>query len=389
MELVFISTGNYPDNHAAAIRHTTLAKGLVEQGHTVNFLILSAQDWNDKSELNYSGIHYKALNKYLGKNKLLINYYNLKAIFEARRILRKKIRNKEIDSLVIFTIEILPIYFLLKTAHSLGLKVFHERTELPYALGNQSRRQKAILKFYLNKLLPRFDGIFLISDKLMEYISQFNIATKKLLTVVDLSFFNSGEPSPYPFPYIGYCGTISGNKDGVPILIEAFARIADQFPALKLVLVGNDSNKLAIKDTLEAIAKFGLENRVIFSGQVEREMMPVILCNAQILVVAKPDNEQNSGNFPIKIGEYLATGLPIVVTRVGEIPLFIKDGQSGYLAIPGSAESFAKKMEEALLNPLQSKAVGLNGKKIAAEQFDYKKQASIMADYISTINQEK
>ena len=36
--------------------------------------------------------------------------------------------------------------------------------------------------------------------------------------------------------------------------------------------------------------------------------MPTYLGNAELLVVSKPNNEQNSGNFPNKIGEYLATG---------------------------------------------------------------------------------
>jgi glycosyltransferase involved in cell wall biosynthesis len=260
--------------------------------------------------------------------------------------------------------------------------VFHERTELPYALGKQTAQKQKELQVYQNKYLPGFDGIFLISNKLMNYMAAFNSNTQKLLTVVDPTFFSTNVPSPYPFPYIGYCGTISGNKDGVPILIEAFAQIAPQFPELKLVLVGNN-NKAAIQDTLAAIDKFQLENRIVFTGLIERDMMPVILCNAQILVVAKPDNEQNSGNFPIKIGEYLATGVPIVVTSVGEIPLFINDGESGYLAQPGSATAFAIKMTQALSHPDAAKEAGQRGKAIALNQFHYQIQARVMADYIA------
>ena len=382
MNLVFVSTGHYPDTHAAAIRHTTLAKGLVELGHTVDFYVLSPQGWDGQTKLDYHGIQFRALNNYAGKNKILKHYYTLNAIFKAKRLVKEKAKLKKIDALVIFTIEILPNYILMNAAHSLGIKVFHERTELPYAVGGKSKKQQALLKFYMKRLLPRFDGIFLISNKLMEYIGRFNTATKKLLTVVDLSFFSTDKASPYAFPYIGYCGTISGNKDGVPILIEAFAGIANRFPGIKLVLVGNNANKNAIKDTLDAIERLNLKDRVIFTGLVEREMMPVILCNAQILVVSKPDNEQNSGNFPIKIGEYLATGVPVVVTTVGEIPLYIQDGETGFLAVPGSAESFAEKMSQALNDPAKAATVGLNGKKIAEQLFDYKLQSGIMADYI-------
>lgn len=387
MNIILVSSGQYPDSHAAAIRHSTLAKGLIEIGHVVSFLLLTPQNWNGHTELNYFGTQFKTLNNYHGSNKVLKNYHQLKAIFKAKRILNEFASKEKIDGIVILTIDILPIYFLIKASRALDIKVFHERTELPYALGKQTIKDKALLRFYLNNLLPKFDGIFLISDKLISYIKQFNKATKKLLTVVDLSFFTTSKPSLYPFPYIGYCGTISGCKDGVPILIEAFAKITDQFPLVKLVLVGNDSDKIAINDTLDSIAKFRLEKKVIFSGLIERDMMPLVLCNAQILVVAKPDNEQNSGNFPIKIGEYLATGVPIVVTSVGEIPLFIQDGENGFLAVPGSPESFAQKMRTALENPVKSNEIGQRGKLVAEKLFDYRLQSAIMANYIKEVNE--
>ena len=389
MNLIFVSSGHYPDKHAAAIRHSTLAKGLAEQGHHITFLLLSPQDWKGKESMDYFGVQFTTLNTYTGHNKLLKNYHELKAIFKAKKIMKQQAAEKKLDAVVIFTIELLPIHFLMKAAHAMGIKVLHERTELPYAIAGQSKRRQKMLDIYLNKQLPKFDGVFVISNKLTQYIGQYNKAVKKLVTLVDLVFFRSDKPSPYPFPYIGYCGTISGNKDGVPILIEAFASITARFPELKLVLVGNNSNKAGIKETMDAIDKCKVADKVIFTGLIERDMMPVILCNAEILVVSKPDNEQNSGNFPIKIGEYLATGVPVVVTSVGEIPLFIKDGESGYLAIPGSADSFAKKMEEALDNKDKAKQAGLNGRKIAEENFDYKKVSKIMADYIAEVKNSK
>lgn len=381
MNLTFIATGNYPDKHAAAIRHSTLAKGLAEHGHRVTFLVLTPQDWQT-DEIRYEGVQYKALNNYTGNNKFMQNFHELKAIIKARKILQQQVAQKQLDAVVIFTITLMPIHFLLKAAHNMGIKVFHERTELPYAIASKSKRKQQMLDYYLKNQLPRFDGVFVISNKLVEYIGQYNKATKKLVTLVDLDFFQTTKPSPYPFPYIGYCGTISGNKDGVPILIEAFAAISNKFHTLKLVLVGNNANKAGIQETLDVINKHQLQDKVIFTGLIERDMMPVILCNAEIVVVAKPDNEQNSGNFPIKIGEYLATGVPVVVTRVGEIPLFIKDGESGYLAEPGNAESFANKMEEALGNKEKASAVGSNGRQIAENNFDYRIVSKIMADYI-------
>lgn len=383
MNFLFISSDQYPDKYAAPIRHSTITRGLVEQGHKVNFLLLSPQNWDGAKTLDYFGIHFETFNSYIGSNKILKKIYELIAIRRVNKWIRIRAKQKELDAVVIFTVEPLPISLITKQAHSAGIKVFHERTELPYASVLDYKKGETKLNYYLKKLLPNFDGVFVINDKLNTYIQQFNPNTQKLLTVVDLTFFKTNVPSPYPFKYVAYCGQIWGQKDGVPILIEAFSKISKNFPQLKLVLVGDNSKKELIKETTGAIEKLNISGKVIFTGLVERDMMPVILCNAEILVVSKPDNERNSGNFPIKIGEYLATGVPVVVTKVGEIPAFIKDGESGFLATPGSADAFAEKMLEALSDPERAALIGKNGQKIAEAFFDYKIQAQVMADYIT------
>lgn len=378
MNITFISTGSYPDLYAGAIRHSLLARGLAEQGHHVQFLLLTAQDWKGHSQLDYYGVQFRELNSYRGSNKLLQHYHYLRGLLKVRRMLREQKRRGAIDVFfvhAVMPVHVIPMTWLVKQVRKMRIPVFHERTELPYVFGYNQK----MMDIYTRKMLPAFDGIFVISDKLITWFSQYNQWVKKLVTVVDLPFFQTNQPSPYPFPYVGYCGTIGGTKDGVPILIQAFAKIADAFPGLRLVLVGNNTNKAAISDTLETIETCGIADRVVFTGLVERDRMPVILGNAAILVVAKPNTEQNSGNFPIKIGEYLATGVPVVVTRVGEIPLFIEDGESGYLSAPDDADAFAEKMREALTDPGKAKVAGLRGQAIAAEQFDYRKVAERMA----------
>ncbi|HVZ98666.1 MAG TPA: hypothetical protein VG847_17410, partial [Chitinophagaceae bacterium] len=174
MNLIFISTGEYPDTHAAAIRHSILAKGLVENGHSVRFLVLTPQKWGKQNSLDYFGVRFESLNTYKGSNKLLKKLYNLRAVSKARKIITKAGRSHSVDAITIFTPDILPILFLTRSAHKRQLKVFHERTELPYVM----EKNKRILNYYLKTLLPQFDGIFVINDKLDNYIKQFNQHTK-------------------------------------------------------------------------------------------------------------------------------------------------------------------------------------------------------------------
>ncbi len=387
MILVFVSHGSYPDQHAAAIRQTTLAQGMVENGHTVYFFLLSPQDWK-ANEINYKGVLFRTLDSHHESNKILkkFNFYN--ALSKLQQRIKELNSKSTVDGILVFSINSPIIKRVLAIGRKEKIKVFHERTELPYVFGAKKSLLKYIqYKYYMNFLIPRFDGVFVISDKLKSLFQTYNKNIKKITTVVDTSFFHTNSKPDFDFPYVGYCGTMSGNKDGVPILIQAFSMLSADYPDHKLVLVGNNSqNKIA--DTLRLIEKFNLQEKVVFTGFVEREEMPQLLGNAKILVVSKPDNEQNTGNFPIKIGEYLATGVPVVVTGVGEIPKYLSDGKSSFLAKPDSVDSFYLKMKEALSDYERAKIIGLAGRELAKEAFDYRKQANEMSNFILNINKK-
>nr|WP_321356782.1 glycosyltransferase family 4 protein [uncultured Draconibacterium sp.] len=382
MNLIFISIGKYPNQRASAIRHSTLAQGVYENGHNVWFFILSPQDWNCL-EKEYNGVTYTSLNKYNGNNKILKALYFKESLVCLKKKISEIHNKNTVDGIITYSTNNLIIQTALSVGKKHKIRVFHERTELPYVIGkSQSFIGNLKYDFYLNKLIPKFDGIFVISDKLREFFLSRNRNIEKILTIVDTNFFNNQSKPIYNFPYIAYCGKMSGTKDGVPILVESFAKLLNQFPSYRLLLIGDNSDKNAIKDTIDSIHNFDMKDKIIFTGMVPREDMPKLLGNSSLLVVSKPDNEQNSGNFPIKVGEYLSTGIPVVVTKVGEIPKFITDGENGFLATPDSVESFYTKMHEALIDSNRARKIGMNGRVLAQEVFDYRIQAKKMTDFI-------
>ncbi len=385
MNFIFISNGNYPDHHAAAIRHTTIAQGMVENGHKVFFFLLNPQKWRE-NEKEYKGILFKILDNHHEDNKFLKRYNFYSALSKLELKINELNSSVHIDGIVVFSVQPSIIKKVFKVGRNENIKVFHERTELPYVFGAKDSLLKYLhYKYYMKFLIPRFDGVFVISDKLKDFFLPYNKNIKKITTVVDTEFFNSTNDSVYDFPYVGYCGTMTGDKDGIQILIQAFSKLAANYPDHKLVLVGNNS-KDKIADILGLIEKLNMQEQIVFAGFVDRQKMPQLLGNARLLVLSKPDNEQNSGNFPIKIGEYLSTGVPVVVTQVGEISHFIKDGESGFLAVPNSVDSFYLKMKEALSDYPRAKKIGFAGREIAKQAFDYRKQANEMSNFILKTN---
>ena len=96
---------------------------------------------------------------------------------------------------------------------------------------------------------------------------------------------------------------------------------------------------------------------------------------------ARPDNVQAKYGFPTKLGEYLLTENPVVLTRVGDIPLFLRDGESAYIAEPGDEEEIASKMIEALTSP-NAQSIGMKGAEIAMQEFNSEIEAKKITDFI-------
>ena len=169
--------------------------------------------------------------------------------------------------------------------------------------------------------------------------------------------------------YITYCGTLSLYKDGVDDLIKSFGIFSKSNPEYILQLIG-DFQSEAVKETLYSLVdELGLTNKIIFKGRVCSKEMPQLLVDSDILVLARPDNAQAQYGFPTKLGEYLATGNPVVVTSVGDIPLFLKNKENALLAAPNDPESFASQLEWIIMNKQEAALIALRGKELIKSVF--------------------
>ncbi|MBR6972702.1 MAG: glycosyltransferase [Bacteroidales bacterium] len=181
--------------------------------------------------------------------------------------------------------------------------------------------------------------------------------------------------------YIAYCGAVSNYKDGVDVLIRAFSIVAKKISDINLYVIGGFPFKKDKEIDYALVNSLGLNDRVVFTGPIPREQMPQMLKNAEALVLSRPDNVQAKYGFPTKLGEYLLTENPVVLTRVGDIPKFLTDGESAFLAEPGDVAGIASKIEAALTFPGAS-SVGKMGASVALREFNSDIEAKKIIDYI-------
>jgi glycosyltransferase involved in cell wall biosynthesis len=249
--------------------------------------------------------------------------------------------------------------------------VFEERTEHNNASFICNIKKTPIPVFL--DACRRISGMIVISQGLKQYYISNGCHPEKVHVInmiVDSTRFKDLQKKPSE-PYIAYCGTASNTKDGVDQLIKAFALVLKHHPEYKLYIIGSTPSKKQRFDNYELTKELEIENNVVFTGVVPAEQMPQILKNATILALDRPNNLQAKYGFPTKLGEYLLTGNPVVVTDVGDISLFLKDGESALIATPDDMEDFAKKLCWTIEHPEESKNIGEQGRVVAEKHFNY------------------
>lgn len=263
---------------------------------------------------------------------------------------------------------------------------FFERGEIPFF---SSRRT---VSYLIQECLGlwvtrRATGMLAQTHSLKDFYSNYGVRNIEVINMfVDESRFcdvaqeNHGN-------YIAYCGTICKHKDGVDDLIRAFAIVHRQFPDYKLYLIGAFEKLYGDEKFIRnLVTELGLDGHVVFTGRVAPESIPALLSGASILALARPINNQTRYGFPTKLGEYLITGHPVVLTPVGEIGRYLRDGVNCIFAPPGDYVAFAEKLIWAISNPSEANAIGAAGKEVVQLSFSIPAQTGTAIDFIRRVS---
>lgn len=164
---------------------------------------------------------------------------------------------------------------------------------------------------------------------------------------------------------------------GIEYLIKAIPEVIKHYKQIKVVIVGEGPLRHYIYQLSQ---KMNLDKTVIFVGRVPRTLMPLYLAAADISCL--PSLMEG---LPIFLLESLASGKPIIATRVGGIPEAVIDGYNGYLVKPKDSQSLASALLELISSPTKMKTFGQNSRRIAEEKFNIEKRIDKLINIYSNI----
>jgi glycosyltransferase involved in cell wall biosynthesis len=154
------------------------------------------------------------------------------------------------------------------------------------------------------------------------------------------------------------------------LLLESFARVLQQQPNAKLVLVGDGQTRSTVE---QQVLSAGLQQAVIMTGAIRQERMPEMLSIADVAVVPSAPVPASAGGTgaPLKLFEYMAAGKAIVATTVSQIAEVIRDGENGLLVEAGDVNGFAGAMLKLLNDPIVRGRLGQNARRQAVEHYSW------------------
>ncbi len=159
-----------------------------------------------------------------------------------------------------------------------------------------------------------------------------------------------------PRPVVLYSGNFEPYQ-GVPLLLEAMAAVSDA----QLLLMGGSPNDVA--GARGRATALGLGGRAVFSGQRPPSQLPLFLALADVVASPRVKGE----NTPFKVYTYLASGRPIVATRIATHTQVLDDANA-FLVEP-TAAALAAGLARALASPAEARVRADTGYALVAREY--------------------
>lgn len=211
-----------------------------------------------------------------------------------------------------------------------------------WAQGSDVYFQSKVKRLLIKIILKNAQAVIALTDDMKNHLK--NIYERDIFIIpngIDLSKFENLSKDYFYIKFgieknikiILYVGTFRVVK-GLKYLIEAMKIVKDN--EKKLIIIGHGAEK---EDLENQVKNFKLDNCVKFIGKTPNQEVFRYMASSDVFVLPSL-----SDGFPIVTLEAMASGLPIIATKVRGLPEIIKDGQNGFLVEPRNPEQIAEKV---------------------------------------------
>ncbi|HEX7009524.1 MAG TPA: glycosyltransferase family 4 protein [Phycisphaeraceae bacterium] len=292
------------------------------------------------------------------------------------------------------------VFWCLPLQPLFGFKLAYDmHSSLPQQLVNfqftRSRLLIGLFKRLEDAALRRSDAVITICPALRDYALAHGVDPQRHFLIENSIFEDvrlkrqadspadagAAPPPPAigPGPRIVYTGTFEPYQ-GLDLLIHAFAQVHRSRPDAKLVLVGGTPQQ--VEQMRELARGCNLDGACVFTGRVSKPQARAHLESADVLVSPRRDGT----NTPLKIYEQLASGKPLVATRIWSHTQVLDD-RVCFLVDP-TPQSMAQGLLDALNQPDRARELAQAARRLYETAYARSIYEQKMQQFLSLLKQE-
>jgi glycosyltransferase involved in cell wall biosynthesis len=169
---------------------------------------------------------------------------------------------------------------------------------------------------------------------------------------------------------------------GFPHLIDACARLRDDGVAFRCDIIGSGPLEDALTEQIE---RLGLQDHVHLLGVRKQEEVRSALYQAGVFALPSVVTSRGDRDgIPVALMEAMATGIPVVSTRVSGIPELVEDEVTGLVAEPGNADDLARCLKQLLAGGELGGRLAIRARERVEQEFDIQKEVRKLHDVIAS-----
>jgi glycosyltransferase involved in cell wall biosynthesis len=388
----------FPEGNAASIRARLVTRALVEAGAFVRVFCTRYGDIppdieNTRVRGTYEGVEFRYTNGRTTRSSSFISrrVVEVRGLASALAGIASMRRAGELDAVYLWSphrwhpLRQIYVSFL----NALGIPIVLEVNELPW-----SQRSG---RWHLERILSPLHGVtgaIAISEYLETWVDSEarrlgrEVPVLRLPILVDTDEVSVTSPVALRANPFVLFACPAGRTRLFRLVAEAMRQVWDEGLSCDLVIVGPSFHDQQNR-WLAEIEGQSIHGSITWLGRLSRPELLGLYRKARGLLVPLEVELNSEARFPTKLGEYLASGTPVVATSLGELPRLLTDGENAYLAPPGSARVFGQRIADLLRDPVAAGQVGIRGRGLAISELDYRRHAERLRDWFEALTEER
>ena len=374
MKVLILLFCEYPGGSAAAFHGQRIALGLKANGAEAMVLGFHLRERGNetKTGTDERGVAFRTF-PVRRHWPLIPSYLPLASSFgrAAARELDEMLARERWDAIIYYGRSWVAARHFLKAVQRHGVPVIPYQVEwhgfAPYLLANGQLTDWAL---YRKLILPHAPAMIGISRFWKRWADERRIPNVVIPSFADV---DPNRPPPErvrkpgdPFHIVFVGGWVP--RELPRTLFDGLERAIDLGVDVRLTFVG-DVGRSRIERPAERDfrTRTKLKDRTTFAGWLSGQALTNQLSQAHAFVLLREENRETQALFPTRLPEYLALGIPVVVSTAGDLPLYLEHRKSAWLIPPGHApQELAQAIHHLATHEDERRAIGRGGWEVAS-----------------------